>query len=86
MGISSDSYWNEEDDREIICPYCREKYTPTYEETIIGDKCVDCYEEGEVQTVTCDSCGKKSCLPNRHSKARRLEEELQDRLFPCRLG
>lgn len=59
MGKTIDSYWNEEDDREIICPYCREKYIPTYDATIIGDKCVDCYTEGEVQTVTCDSCGKK---------------------------
>lgn len=59
MEKTIDSYWNEEDDREIICPYCGEKYTPTYEETIIGDKCVDCYTEGEVQTVTCDSCAKK---------------------------
>jgi uncharacterized Zn-finger protein len=59
MGMSIDSYWNEEDDTEIICPYCREKYTPTYDETIIGDECVNCYAEGEVQTVTCDSCGKK---------------------------
>ena len=59
MGMTIDSYWNEEDDSEIICPYCGEKYTPTYDETIIGDKCVDCYTEGEVQTVTCDSCAKK---------------------------
>lgn len=59
MGMTIDSYWNEEDDSEIICPYCGEKYIPTHEETIIGDTCVDCYEEGEVQTVTCDSCAKK---------------------------
>jgi hypothetical protein len=58
MGMMIDSYCNEEDDTEIICPYCGEKYTPTYDETIIGDKCVYCYEE-EVQTVTCDSCAKK---------------------------
>lgn len=59
MGMSIDSYWNEEYDSEIICPYCQEKYIPTYDETIIGGKYVDCYEEGDVQTVTCDSCGKK---------------------------
>ena len=53
------SYWNEEDDSEIICPYCKEEYTPSYEDTIIGDECVNCYDEGEVQTVTCDRCGKK---------------------------
>ena len=58
MGMTIDSYWNEEDDKEIICPYCGEKYTPTYDETIIGDKYVNCYTE-EVQTVTCDSCAKK---------------------------
>lgn len=55
----SDTYWNEEDDFEIICPYCGEKYIPTYDATIIGDECVDCYTEGDIQTVTCDSCGKK---------------------------
>ena len=55
----SDTYWNEEDDFEIICPYCGEKYIPTYDETLIGNECVDCYAEGYIQTVTCDSCGKK---------------------------
>lgn len=55
----SDWYWNEEDDSEIICPYCGKKYIATYDETLIGDKCVDCYAEGDIQTVTCDSCGKK---------------------------
>ena len=55
----SNTYWNEEDDSEIICPYCGEKYIPTYDETIIGDNCVNCYTEGDVQIVTCDSCGKE---------------------------
>lgn len=55
----TDWYWNIEDDDRIICPYCGEKYVPTYEDTYIGDVRVECYDEGEVQTVTCDSCGKK---------------------------
>ena len=57
--MASDWYWNEEDDCKIICPYCGEKYDPSYDETYIGDKCVDCYTENETQEVTCDACGKK---------------------------
>ena len=57
-----ESYWNQEDDEKIICPYCGEKYEPTYEETIIGDKTVDCYAEGENQEFTCDECGKRFTL------------------------
>lgn len=53
------SYWNEEDDTEIICPYCHAKYAPSYDETIIGDVCVNCYTEDDTQTVTCDNCGRK---------------------------
>lgn len=54
----SECYWNEEDDEKIICPYCGHKYTPTYDETIIGDKTADCFDE-ETQIFTCDYCGKK---------------------------
>ncbi len=41
----SSSYWNEEDDENIICPYCGKEYEPSYEDTYIGDDCVDCYTE-----------------------------------------
>lgn len=51
-------YWNEEDDSEIICPYCGKSYAPSYEDTYIGDKSVDCYTEDEKE-YTCDKCGKK---------------------------
>jgi len=54
----SDSYWNEEDDENIICPYCGEKYEPSYEDTFIGDDIANCYTE-ETQTFTCSECGKK---------------------------
>lgn len=57
--MANDWYWNEENDNEIICPYCGEKYDPSYEDTYIGGKCVDCYAEYETQEVTCDECGKK---------------------------
>jgi hypothetical protein len=52
------SYYNTEDDSTIICPYCGESYEPTYEDTWIGDDCADCYTE-EVQTFTCEKCGKR---------------------------
>lgn len=52
------SYWNTEDDYDIICPYCGETYKPSYDETIIGDKIADCYTE-DTETYTCDNCGKK---------------------------
>ena len=52
------SYWNIEDDYNIICPYCGETYEPSYDETIIGDKIADCYTE-DTETYTCDNCGKK---------------------------
>ncbi len=55
----TDWYWNTEDDDMIICPYCGMTVKPSYEDTYIGDKCVDCYDEGNVQTVTCDGCDKK---------------------------
>ena len=51
-------YWNSEDDDEIICPYCGEHYIPTYDETIIGGECVDCYTE-DTEIYTCDVCRKK---------------------------
>ena len=54
----SNSYWNYEDDEKIICPYCGEEYEPSYEDTFIGDDCVDCYAEDTI-TYTCDDCGKK---------------------------
>ena len=52
------SYWNYEDSDKIICPYCGEEYEPSYEETYIGGKSVDCYTEN-TETYTCDNCGKK---------------------------
>ena len=54
----SNSYWNYEDDENIICHYCGEEYEPSYEDTYIGGKPVDCYTE-EKKTYTCDKCGKK---------------------------
>lgn len=56
------SYYNFEIGSEITCPYCNAEYTPTYEETIIGDEYVDCYSEGERQVFTCDECNKKFTL------------------------
>lgn len=55
----SEMYWNEEDDEKIICPYCSYKYTPTYDETIIGDVYANCFEEHETQTFKCDYCNKR---------------------------
>ena len=54
----SNSYWNEEDDENIICPYCGEEYEPSYEDTFIGDDYIDCYTE-DTNTYTCEKCGKK---------------------------
>lgn len=54
----SNSYRNYEDDENIICPYCGQEYEPSYEDTYIGDKLVDCYTE-EKKTYTCNKCGKK---------------------------
>lgn len=54
----SDSYWNEEDDEIIICPYCGTEYEPSYEDTYIGGESVDCYTDN-TETYTCDDCGKK---------------------------
>lgn len=54
----SNSYWNYEDDENIICPYCGEEYEPSYEDTYIGYDCVDCYTE-DTNEYTCDNCGKK---------------------------
>ena len=51
-------YFNTEDDDFIVCPYCGEVYKTSYEDIYIGNKSVDCYTE-EVQTCTCDVCGKK---------------------------
>ena len=49
----SNSYWNEEDDENIICPYCGEEYEPSYEDTFIGDDYGDCYTE-DTNTYTCE--------------------------------
>jgi hypothetical protein len=57
----SNSYWNYEDDEKIICPYCGKEYEPTYEDTYIGGKSVDCFTE-DLQTCTCDNCNKKFTL------------------------
>lgn len=54
----SNSYWNYEDDENIICPYCGEEYEPSYEDTYIGEEPVDCYTE-DMKTYTCDKCGQK---------------------------
>ncbi len=54
----SETYWNEEDDTVIICPYCGEEYEPSYEDTFIGGERVHCYTE-DTQIYTCDECGKK---------------------------
>lgn len=54
-----DSFWNCEDDFDIICPYCNRIYKPSYEDTYIGNIFVNCYSEGNVQTVICDNCNKK---------------------------
>lgn len=60
--MSKEWYSNWECDDEIICPYCGKKYEPTYEETYIGGKDVDCYKEGEQGEFICDECGKKFIL------------------------
>ena len=54
----NNSYWNYEDDKNIICPYCGEEYKPSYEDTYIGGKSVDCYTK-DMKTYACDKCGKK---------------------------
>jgi len=54
----NNSYWNEEDDENIICPYCGKSYEPSYEDTYIGDDIADCYTEDEHEYV-CDRCKKK---------------------------
>lgn len=53
-----DWYWNSEDSEEIICPYCGEVYEPSYEDTYIGDECVDCYTE-DTEEYVCDVCKRK---------------------------
>ena len=61
--MSKEWYSNREcDGEDIICPYCGWKYAAVYEETIIGDKCVDVYEEGEQGEFTCENCKKKFTL------------------------
>ena len=51
----SSSYWNCEDDENIVCPYCGEEYEPSYEDTFIGDDYVNCYTE-DTNTCTCEKC------------------------------
>ena len=55
----SDSYSNSEISGSIICPYCGKEYEPSYEDTYIGGDSVNCYEEGDQGTFTCDDCGKR---------------------------
>ena len=53
------SYGNSEIGSNIICPYCGKEYEPSYEDTWIGGDSVNCYEEGDQGTFTCDDCGKR---------------------------
>ena len=46
-------YWNQEDETVIVCPYCGQRYKPSYEDTFIGTKIVDCYTE-DTETYVCD--------------------------------
>lgn len=57
----SESYWNEEDENFIKCPYCGAEYEPSYDETVIGDKVANCYTE-DTEEYTCSDCGKKFML------------------------
>lgn len=59
--MSDNTFWNEEDDTFIKCPYCGAEYEPSYEYTWIGDKSVDCYTE-DTEEYVCDDCGKKFTL------------------------
>lgn len=56
--MNSEYYWNQEDETVIVCPYCGQRYKPSYEDTFIGTKIVDCYTE-DTETYVCDECGKK---------------------------
>jgi hypothetical protein len=57
--VSDNSYGNSEIGSSIICPYCGKEYEPSYEDTFIGGDSVNCYEEGNQGTFTCDDCGKR---------------------------
>lgn len=61
MDKDGENYWNFERGEEIICPYCGMRYEPSYDDTYIGGKGVDCYTEDEDE-YTCDRCGKKFTL------------------------
>ena len=50
-------YSNWEYDKEITCPYCGKEYTPEYE-MMIGEDCIDVYEE-KTQECTCEKCDKR---------------------------
>ena len=59
--MSDNTFWNEEDETFIKCPYCGAEYEPSYEDTWIGDKCVNCYTE-ETDFFVCDDCHKQFSL------------------------
>lgn len=62
----NNSYWNYEYDENIICPYCSQKYEPSYEDTYIGGEPVNCYTK-DMKTYTCDKCGKKFTMRGYHA-------------------
>ena len=72
----SSSYWNYEDDENIICPYCGEEYEPSYEDTYIGDDCVDCYTCGKEFTMYGYQTGWKYRTETIDGEA--TEEEIED--------
>lgn len=54
--MSDNSFWNQEDEPLIKCPYCGEEYEPSYEDTYIGHTtnfCPNCgadmRKEGEAE-------------------------------------
>lgn len=59
----SDSYWNYEDDENIVCPYCGKEYEPSYEDTYIGGESADCYtEDTEKPTLVIDVERNSPCM------------------------
>ena len=77
----SSSYWNYEDDENIICPYCGEEYEPSYEDTYIGDDCVDCYtEDTNTYTLARNVARISQCMaikPGGNTTPKRLTEKRQ---------
>ena len=55
---NEETYWNQEEDDKIICPYCGEEYEPSYEDLFINNEQVDCYTE-DTEIYKCDVCGKR---------------------------